>query len=113
MSKALPIFIFMLLIAPVIAKADLICKGKRIDGFSKFDVLRYCGEPLMKDSYLKHGKLYNYTKSNDLSLRASVKDISWLEVQQWFYTIGYQKTSYAVEFEGGIVVRIIKGKNAP
>lgn len=99
----------ILLIISLTAKADLICKGKRVGGFSTFDVLRYCGKPLMKDSYLKSGKHAGRSNSD----RTSVNVIKWSEVQQWFYTVGYQKTSYTVEFEDGAVARVIKGKNAP
>ena len=107
------ILVGILLSAPLTANADLICKGKRPYGFTKFDVLRYCGEPLMKDSYLKSGRLARHKTSSDSGSRASTNDITWDEVQQWFYTVGFKKTSYTVEFEGGKVVRVIKGKNAP
>lgn len=57
---------------PLSAIAGFSCGGKSIEGFSKFDVKRYCGEPIMKDSYLKSGK------SNDGN---TVDNIVWSEVQ--------------------------------
>jgi len=112
MKIALPVLVSILFIIPLTAHAAFTCKGKRIGGFSKFDVLRYCGKPLMKDSYLKSGKLAN-GNTNTLNGRASANNIAWSEVQQWFYTDGYQKNSYTVEFEGGLVIRVIKGQKSP
>ena len=103
----------ILLIAPLNANADLICKGKRVVGFSKFDVQRYCGNPLMKDSYLRSGTQAIRSNQSESNNRTSVSVIKWVEVQQWFYTVGYRKTSYTVEFEGGSVARVIKGKHGP
>lgn len=113
MKITLSTLVGILLIIPLTANADLICKGKRVVGFSKFDVLRYCGKPLMKDSYLKSGRHASHSKQNESNNRSSASVIKWVEVQQWFYTVGYKKTSYTVEFEGGSVARVIKGKNAP
>ena len=103
----------ILLITPLTANAGLICKGKGVVGFSKFDVLRFCGVPLMKDSYLTSGTHTSHRKSNKSSERASVNVIRWSEVQQWYYAIGYNKTSYTVEFQGGKVARVIKGQDSP
>lgn len=110
MKKVSPILLTSLLIMPLTASADFICKGKRVSGFSKYDVLRYCGKPLMKDSYLKAGRL---SSQQSQANRTSPNNLVWTEVQQWFYVSGYQKTSYTVEFEGGNVTRVVKGKDKP
>jgi len=93
-----------LLIVSFSADATLRCKGQTIEGFSKFDVTRYCGKPLMKDSHLKSGTFKGGTKK---------ESITWTEVQQWFYVEGPSKMSYTVEFEDGKVVRVLSGKSAP
>ncbi|VAW65621.1 hypothetical protein MNBD_GAMMA09-1253 [hydrothermal vent metagenome] len=110
MKKILYILFNVSLFLPLAAHADLICKGKRLNGFSKYDVLRYCGKPLMKDSYLKAGRL---SSQQGQANQASPKNVTWTEVQQWFYVSGHQKTSYTVEFEGGNITIIIKGKDKP
>ena len=102
-----------LLLAPLSVSADLICKGKRVVGFLKFDVQRYCGNPLMKDSYLRSGTQVIRSNQGESNNRTSVNVIKRVEVQQWVYTVGYRKTNYTVEFEGGSVARVIKGKHAP
>lgn len=112
-NKLHPLIIACLLLVSVPASADLICKGKQVIGFSQFDVLRYCGEPIMKDSYLKAGKLLSSHMSGDDINKASADDITWSQVQQWFYTVGFRKTSYTVEFENGRVARVIKGEDSP
>jgi len=112
-NKLHSLLIAILLVVSLPANADLICKGKQVIGFSQFDVLRYCGEPIMKDSYLKAGMLrVNHRSGEDVG-KVSTDDITWSEVQQWFYTVGFRKTSYAVEFENGKVVRVIKGEDSP
>lgn len=113
MKKLMLILFCGLLFSPLSLYADLICKGKRVDGFSKFDVLRYCGEPKMKDSYLVSGRVSNNHISNRSGSGISVNQINWVEIQQWFYVNGYEKISYTVEFEQGKVARIIKGKPRP
>ena len=104
MNNNILAIIFTLAFIPLTTYAEFRCDGQLIMGFSKFDVLRYCGEPIMKDSYLKSGKTNNY---NDIN------SIVFNQVQQWYYTRTFRNTSYTVEFESGNVIRIIDGEDAP
>lgn len=70
------ILVGRLLISPLSVNAELICKGKRVVGFSKFDVKRYCEEPLMKDSYLKSGSHSSHSKKDESNNRTSVNVIT-------------------------------------
>lgn len=86
--------------------AQFRCQGKLIGvgGYSKLDVKRYCGEPLMKDSYSKPEVIKNGFKK----IRANCSS-----VDQWYYTYGPEKITYVVEFERGFVTRVVRGENRP
>ncbi len=87
------------------AKAQFRCQGSFVDNrYSKLDVQRYCGEPLMKDSY---------TQTEKILVDGKEEEFSCSHIDQWYYSIGVNKTTYVVEFEAGFVVRVVKGRDKP
>lgn len=91
-------------LAPVQStEASFRCKGQLLEGFLKIDVLRYCGEPILRSSYNK--------SVNHLSSPNSTADCE--VVEQWSYVQGADKRSYTLEIEQGRVVRIIDGEKSP
>jgi len=87
------------------AHAQFRCKGVFIDnGYAKLDVKRYCGEPVMIDSYTTPATLTDNHKKRTVSCKS---------VDQWYYTYGANKTTYVIEFEGGFVTRVLQGRDKP
>lgn len=103
-------FVLVLIISfmPLNAYAQFRCKGKLVENsrLSKLDVIRYCGEPLMKDSYETQEIVVNDNKRRVTKINVS-------KIDQWYYTFGTNKTTYVVEFEKGFVVQVIRGEDQP
>lgn len=101
----LPLALGMALIS-MNSHAQFRCEGKIIEKgrFSKLDVSRYCGNPLMKDSYKKSEASHSNGKQ---------KDTGCIDIDQWYYTQGPNKTTYVVEFEKGFVTRVVRGADKP
>jgi len=97
-------FIFMSAGIATEVKAEFRCQGRLIDGFSKYDVLRYCGEPLYTDSYHKHIVF----KHKDEIIKTNCE-----EIDVWYYENGVKKYSVSLTFNKGIVNTISHGKPAP
>jgi len=105
MKKTFILFILFSLFASFEAYADFRCQGRFINStYSKLDVKKYCGEPVMVDSY---------TKTETISFKDEDKDVSCITVDQWYYSYGPNKTTYIIDFEGGFAVRVRQGRDKP
>lgn len=87
---------------PIESHATFRCNGNLVGGFSKMDVLRYCGEPALKNTYLKPAP-----KKDDSDAHQNC-----VQVDQWSYIVE-NDYSYTLNFEGGFVKNVIKGQQAP
>lgn len=105
MTKTFLIIVLGALLLPVESHAAIRCQGRLVDGsYSKLDVKKYCGEPVMVDSY---------TKSETVDSDKDGGKESCENVDQWYYTNGPNKTTYVIEFEGGFVSGIRQGQDGP
>lgn len=87
---------------PIESHATFRCKGKLVGGYSKVDVLRYCGEPVLKNTYLKSAPKKDGSDAHQ----------NCLQVDQWSYIVE-NDYSYTLNFEGGFVKSVITGQQAP
>ena len=105
-KKTLLVFFLGASLVSSYSYAQFRCQGKLIGvgDYSKLDVKRYCGEPLMKDSY---------SKSEVIKHRFRKIKSNCTNVDQWYYTYGPEKITYVVEFERGFVTRVVRGNDKP
>lgn len=132
MKKCFMLVILFSPLFPFDAYAVFRCEGRIINGgYSKLDVMNYCGKPELIDSYTATEKVNVYSKpyradsvykvdrldrvdrvDRDGRIKAEI-EVSCKSVDQWFYTYGFNNTTYVIEFEGGYVARIRKGRGKP
>ncbi len=81
------------------------CKGSYLDSsYSKLDVMKYCGEPVMVDGY---------TKTETIIVNKEEVDVSCKHIDQWYYSYGANRTTFVVEFISGFVSGVRQGRNKP
>jgi len=104
MKTPFMLIVFVSLFFSCAAYAEVRCKGRLINGsYSKLDIKKYCGEPVMVDSYTK-------TETD----RINDKDVTrCITVDQWYYSFGDNQTTYVIDFEGGFVARVKQGRDKP
>lgn len=98
MSRLLSLF--LLCVAAMNVQAwDFRCEGRKVKHFSRFDLVRYCGEPEYVDHILR--------------AESSVDALGCEVSERWYYISEFGGRSYAIDFEDGFVARITEGRKAP
>ena len=103
MSRSLLLAVTMVLLSlsSVPAMALFRCDGRQVIGFSKFDLLSTCGEPVYKDSY---------TDSDGNDAGAQSAGVSCKTIDQWYYIDPETHYNYQIDIERGYVTRVIRGQ---
>jgi len=92
---------------------SLNCKGGFAEtGDSKGSVLFKCGEPMLKDSFLKHAQKV-ISSSNNKSKRIVHPVTQCESIDEWTYNPGSGQFLTTLQFERGVLVSIKYGARIP
>ena len=108
MKQAISVVLALWLMSSAAAAMTVFsCAGKRVEGFSTLDLVRYCGKPLLKEAYRVP------LDPQPTFPRGTRPVVVYRNVTVYHYVSKRNQRAYAVELERGRVVRVIEGQREP